>query len=150
MADYSSSWIVNISASLALSFWELVWRPRTIEVESLRYNLEAAEREKTRQEERERKRNDKQRRNEERAEAKAAKEYAREQLKLAKQEHKLQKAIEKQKTKELKNAETKDARKSVNQTLKRKRKIEIIPDSEPEDEIPIYSAKDLRDQRASK
>ena len=70
--------------------------------------------------------------------------------KLAIQEHKLQKAIEKQRTKKLRVAETKEARKSVNQTLKRKRKIEIIPDSEPEDEIPIYSAKDLRDQRASK
>jgi hypothetical protein len=48
LPGFSTSWIVNISASLARSFWELVWRPRTSKVESLHLELKSEKRKKER------------------------------------------------------------------------------------------------------
>lgn len=148
LPGYASSWIVNISASLARSFWELVWRPRTAKVEALRLKLEATKRERERLIEWGNKRHAKRQRKEAAAAIKAAKEHAKEQIKIAKDTVKKQNKLKKQKERESSAAENREARRPLSKRRKRKR-AEVLTDSESE-EIPIYSTQELREKRANK
>jgi hypothetical protein len=148
LPGYSSSWIVNISASLARSFWEIVWRPRTAKVEALRLKLEAKKRERERLIEWGKKRLAKRQKKEADARIKAAKQLAKEQTKIAKDIVKKQNKMKKQKQKESSAAERKEARQKLPAQRKRKR-VEVLTDSDS-DEIPIYTSQELREKRANK
>ena len=132
---YSRTWIVNISAALARSFWELVWSPRTAKVEGIRKELEASKRETERFMALGVKRRLKQRRKEEKIAKAAAKALANAELKAAKKADKI-----------LKDQEKKRLDKEKKKSRKRKRVAESESD---EDEIPIYTSQQLRAKRAS-
>ena len=151
--EYSGNWIINISASLARSFWELVWRPRTAKIEGIRLELESAKRETIRQMALSVKRRTKRLKEEAQLAATEAKLAAKEELRTAKSAAKTaareQKAQDEKRNKEERALARRELRNQIPRYRKRRRETEEITESDDE-ETPIYSTQELRDQRAAK